>query len=256
MSLAVLGLYSNYYLVVSAIAQILKQVFNAFTSSVGNLIVKEKIDKAKEVFDQLYYFTILVYCVVCICLYLLFNDFVFIWLGDKYLLSNFAVFTIVGHLYINGVQFAGFTFRNASGNFRQFRYLPVLAAGLNVFLSIVLAKRLGLGGVFLATMISRFCTSTWVDPYIVYKNIFKSSVREYFIKYIKYFVIVLICFIPCYFVSKLILVTNIWSFVIKGVTLVLISLTIFLLFTCRTKEFVSLKRRIMYFINSRILKRS
>lgn len=256
LGLAILGLYSNYYLLVSAITQVLSQLFNAFTSSVGNLIAKENEEKSKEVFNQLYYFTVAIYCVVCICLYLLFNDFVTIWLGEKYLLSNFVVFTIVAHMYVNGVQFAGFTFRNASGNFIQFKYAPIFSSVLNIILSIVLAKYLGLGGVFLATIVSRLSTSTWIDPYIVYKNIFKENVFEYFIKYIKYLVIILVCFIPCYYLSKLINVANIGWFIIKGVMLVLVSMVMFLLLTFKTSEFVGLKGRILTFISSKKLKRS
>lgn len=256
LGLAVLGLYSNYYLLVSAITQILSQLFNAFTSSIGNLIAKENKEKSKEVFNQLYYFTVMIYCVVCICLYLLFNDFITIWLGKKYLLSNFVVFTIVGHMYVNGVQFAGFTFRNASGNFIQFKYAPIFSSIFNIFLSIVLAKYLGLGGVFLATIIARLSTSTWIDPYIVYKNVFKENVLEYFVKYIKYLVIILICFIPCYYLSSLINVTNIGWFIVKGFVLVLASMTTFLLFTFKTNEFVGLKGRILTFIGSKKLKRS
>lgn len=256
LGLAVLGLYSNYYLLVSAITQILSQLFNAFTSSVGNLIVKENKEKSKEVFNQLYYFTVVVYCVVCICLYLLFNDFVTLWLGENYLLSNFVVFTIVAHLYVNGVQFAGFTFRNASGNFRQFKYAPVFSSILNIFLSILLAKYLGLGGVFLATIVSRLSTSTWIDPYIVYKNIFKENVIEYFYRYVKYLIVVLVTFLPCYYIANLIRVTNIIWFIIKGGILVVISTGIMLLFTFKTKEFIGLKSRMLNFIDCKKLKRS
>lgn len=251
LGLAILGLYSNYYLLVSAITQILSQLFNAFTSSIGNLIAKEEKEKTKRVFNQLYYFTIFVYGIVCICLYLLFNDFVTIWLGKKYLLSDFVVLTIVGHLYVNGVQFAGFTFRNASGNFKQFKYAPIFSSVLNIGLSIALAKVMGLGGVFIATIVSRACTSTWIDPYIVYKNIFKENVIEYFIKYIKYLIIVFICFIPCYYISKLIVVTNIWLFILKAILLVIVSTLMFLLLTFKTKEFNDIKNIIVDFLEKK-----
>lgn len=248
LGLTVLGLYSNYYLLLNAIAQILSQLFNAFTSSVGNLIASEEGEKSKQVFNQVFYFTEFVYCIICICLYLLFNDFVKLWLGKEYLLSNFVVFSIVAHLYVNGVQFAGFTFKNASGNFRYFRYAPIVASILNIVLSIVLAKKIGLAGVFIATLVSRASTATWIDPYIIYKQVFKTSVLEYFIKYFKYLAIVVISFIPCYFISKVIVVTNAWVFIVKGIVLVITSMLIFILFTFKSNEFKSLKDRLKQFI--------
>ena len=175
-----LKFYSNYYLLINAITQIVGQLLNAFTSSVGNLIALEDTKKSKKVFNELFYFVIAIYNVLCISLYLLFNDFINLWLGKDYLLSQVVVLTIVAHFFVNGAQFAGFTFRNASGNFKYFKYAPLLAAIINIVSSIILAKYIGLAGIFLGTIIARVTTSTWIDPYIVYKHIFKERVSEYF----------------------------------------------------------------------------
>ena len=66
------------------------------------------------------------------------NDFITIWLGKEYLLSNFVVAMIVGHLCFNGMLFATFTFRNTAGEFNHFKFAPVLSAFVNIILSILL----------------------------------------------------------------------------------------------------------------------
>ncbi len=254
LGLVVLGLYSNYYLIINAITLIVGQILNAFTSSVGNLIAIDNKEKSQKIFKELFYFDMIIYNVLCICLYLLFNDFVTLWLGDKYLLSNFVVLTIVASFFVNGAQFAGFTFRNASGNFSHFKYAPIVAAIINVVVSIVLAKYIGLAGVFIGTIVARLTTSTWIDPYIVYKYIFKEKARGYFFNYLKYVVIILICFIPCFFLAKIIKSVNILMFIVKGIVLVVVSMTLFFLLTFKTEEFQDLKNRLI-FLFKRFLKR-
>lgn len=241
LGLTVLGLYSNYLLIVSAITQVLSQVFNAFTASVGNLIAVDHEGRSKKVFDQLFYFTTFVYCIFAICLYLLFNDFITIWLGEKYLLSNMVVFSIVLHFYVNGTQFAAFTYRQTSGLFMQYRWSPVVASVLNIVLSIVWAKSMGLAGVFFATSVSRIVTAGWIDPLIIYKNVFKEKVSNYYLKYIFRFIKIMCFGVICYYASKFIVVTNILIFILKGLFISILSALLYLLTSSYEYEFKELK---------------
>ena len=54
LGLTILGLYSNYLLIINALAQIISQVLNAFTSSIGNLIAQKDVQKDKNVFLFIY----------------------------------------------------------------------------------------------------------------------------------------------------------------------------------------------------------
>ena len=254
LGLTVLGLYSNYLLIINALAQIISQILNAFTSSIGNLIAQKNEKKDKSVFFQLFYFTIYIYAICGCCLYLLFNDFISIWLGTDYLLSNFVVAMIVLHLCVNGIQFAAFTFRNASGEFNHYKYSPICASILNIVLSIYFAKIMGLGGIFLATTISRLTTATWIDPVIVFKNTFHSNVKEYFIKYVKYWILIFCCFIPTYFFTRNIEVTNIFLFCLKGIIIFVTTTMIFILLTMKTEEFKNVKNAIIFQIQKKVRK--
>lgn len=236
-SLFALGLYSNYLLIISAITQILSQLLNSFTASIGNLNAEDTSDKKLKIFNLLYYFTIFVFGVIGISLYILLNDFVTIWLGKEYLLSSLTIAAVILHFYVNGVQFASFTYRQTAGLFREYRYFPILAAFLNIVLSIVLAKIIGLPGVFFATSISRLATAGWIDPLIVYKKVFSKSTKQYFLKYIYYITIVVISLGITYFITDFIVVDNILLFILKGFITVIISTLSIVLFTFKTNEF-------------------
>ena len=205
------------------------------------MIAVDHEGKSKKVFDQLFYFTTFVYCIFSICLYLLFNDFITIWLGKKYLLSNLVVFSIVLHFYVNGTQFAAFTYRQTSGLFMQYRWSPVASATLNIVLSIVWAKSIGLAGVFFATSVSRIVTAGWIDPLIIHKNVFKEKVGNYYLKYIFRFIKVMCFGVICYYASSFIVVNNILMFIVKGLFISILSGTLFIITSLYTHEFKELK---------------
>ena len=246
-SLFALGLYSNYLLIISAITQILGQLLNSFTASIGNLNTEEVSDKKIKIFNLLYYFTIFVFGVIGISLYILLNDFVTIWLGKEYLLSNLTIAAVILHFYVNGVQFASFTYRQTAGLFREYRYFPILSALLNIVLSIVLAKVIGLPGVFFATSIARLSTAGWIDPIIVYKKVFNKSSKKYFIKYLYYITIVLVSLGITYYLTNFIVVDNILMFILKGFITVVVSTLSISLFTFKTEEFKEIVRLIKSF---------
>ena len=245
--LDVLGLYSNYYLLLNAITLILSQVLNAFTSSIGNLIAKSEKEKERVVFYELYYFTFLLFGIIGICLYILFNDFVKVWLGHQYILSSFVVFSIVLHFYVNGVQFSTFTYRNTAGLFKKYKYASIIAVILNITLSVILGKYFGLAGVFLATSISRLLTSGIIDPVVVYKHILKENVSKYFIKYVTYLIIVIITYIITSSLVSFIEVSNIFTFILKGLVTFILTTILFILATYKTDEYKNVKTSIMSF---------
>ena len=59
-----------------------------------------------------------------------------------------------------------------TGAFYYDRYRPIAESAINIVVSIVLAKRMGVAGVFLGTIISTVATCLWGEPYVLYKHVF------------------------------------------------------------------------------------
>ena len=90
--------------------------------------------------------------------------------------------------YINAVVHPVTTFRTANGLFVQGKFRPVIMLLLNVGLSVLLAWLMGRNdpewgvfGVKAATALAQLLTLHWYDPWLVYKNVFKRSVKTYYI---------------------------------------------------------------------------
>jgi len=237
LGLGIAGLYSNYQLLTNAVVEVVGQVTNSFTASIGNLNSIETKERKEEVFYKILYFTYLLFGFCSIELVVMLNDFVKVWIGEQYVLSFVTVVMIVGSIYVNGVQYAAFSFRNTLGLFKEAILNPILAAILNIVLSVILAKTVGLWGVFFATIIARFCSAGIIEPYVIYKHEFKKSPLIYYFKYFKYVFFVIISFIVTSLIVRFIPVTNLLLIFIKAIVTAIISFGLLILFTFRTKEF-------------------
>ena len=98
----------------------------------------------------------------------LINDFIAMWVGAEYILPASVVVLLVMDLYIHFVHSVNVDFINAAGLFREDRDNEIIAAVLNITLSILGAKTIGLAGVLLGTVVSQMWF--WFGrSYVVFK---------------------------------------------------------------------------------------
>ena len=191
--LAIVGLYSNYLMIIGAVSMILSQVFSAMTGSVGNYIAKEHPSKYLALFERLDFLNFWLYGLTAVCLFLFLNPFITIWIGKEFVLEQSTVLIIVVNFLLEGLLYTLWLFRTTVGLFTQGKYRPILAAAINIVFSIFLGKYFGINGVLLGTTIARLCVNAWYDPYIIYKFGLHSPVQKYFKSYI--FRVFLLCVI-------------------------------------------------------------
>ena len=101
-----------------------------------------------------------------------------------------------------GMQNAVWTYKSTFGFFKQGQYLVILTAIINLILSFILGKELGLLGILIATALARLITNAWYDPYIVIKLGLHKSPMEYLKKYLLYLVILTTSFLIISFISN------------------------------------------------------
>ncbi len=233
------GVYSNYLLILNSINIIVSMLFQAVLSSIGNLAVSESKGKTREIFYSINLIGFWIYGLISICLSFLLIPFLNLWIGLEYTFSLGITIILIINFYINGMRKSVLTFRDAMGLFWYDRHKPYFEIILNLILSIVFAQRFGLVGVFLGTTLSTMIVCFWVEPYILFKYGFKSEVRPYFINYIKFFLILSGTYISIWYVSSLIgLNITTWFQLIAFTVFLLIFVNIvFLLLFRRTKEF-------------------
>ena len=245
LGIAEVGLLSNYTTITSAIKYFLQAFFNGFTASVGNLNVKENDERKEEIYYQIIMLSFFVYGTITISMILLFNDFINLWIGESYLL-DFTVCVALGLiLFVEGMRFANFTFRNTMGLFKEGKWSQLISSVVNIVLSIFLVQYLGIFGVLIATVVSTVFIATMYDPYLLHKYKFKTSSFRYYKTYIYYLILFFIALIFSKLIIEKIILTGILGFIIKGIISVMCAFIIFIIGTFKMKEFKELLEKIL-----------
>lgn len=182
-STVAVGIHSNYVLIISAVTQLVQNVFSAFTASIGNLFVVEKKEKSEFVFRCLNFLNFWIYGFCSICMWNLFNPFIEIMWGENMVFDDLTVLVIVMNFLTAGLQNAVISYKDACGLFWKGRYRPVASALFNIVISLLLVKPIGVAGVFLGTIISRFLTTWWFDAWLIHRNAFEISPKKYYLRY-------------------------------------------------------------------------
>lgn len=204
----VVGYYSNYNLILMAVAAIINVVLAAFVASVGNFIADPAAVDKEKLFFKLQHVAFIFYAVAAPCLYAMFNDFILIWTGEaQYTLANIVVITMVLNFVISGLTAPVWIFRDTSGLFLKTKYIAIFFAIVDIILSLILGHFFGLVGILASILIARLLTTFWFEPFVLFEELFHKKPGRYFFNYLKYIVIIVL-------VGGLLKYTN--SFILLG----------------------------------------
>ena len=150
-----------------------------------------------------------------------------------------------------GMQNAVWTYKSTFGFFKQGQYLVILTAIINLVLSFVLGKELGLLGILIATALARLITNAWYDPYIVLKLGLMQSPSTYLKKYFIYLLILSTTFFVINFITKYLPFEFNVNFGIKIILCLIIPNILILLFFKSSDEFRYFKSVLLIIISKK-----
>lgn len=182
------GFYSNYTAIFNPLADILKQAVTAVQASVGDLLVDKDYEKSFKIYKKLELVNFWLYTAVSVSVLYVVQDFMVIWLGDRYLFNKGVVFCIALNFWQTGMRNAIAVFKGAAGIFYEDRYVPLAESVINIIASIILTMKFGISGIFMGTFISSLCLFFYSYPFLTYKRIFNRKPSEYFKSLVRFFI--------------------------------------------------------------------
>lgn len=191
------GLVSNYVLLTTSCNSILQRITESFTASIGNLNVTENSERQYDVFKKVFFITAWIYGFASVSLAVIAQCFIEAWLGKEFILGNVFVLAVVVEFYVKGVHSVCTTYRSTLGFFIEGKWSALMAATLNLVLSMILCETIGLAGIFIATPLARILSIGIVDPVLIFHRGFNKRVSEYYLNYILYFVVFVIIGVFC-----------------------------------------------------------
>ena len=183
---AVLGKYSNYVLIASVMSGTISLFFTPLTSVIGHLCALGNREEIKRHFDRFYFLNYALGLVFFLGYYAVADQAVRLCFGAGLEVSGTVSFIIALDGFIKFMRKATLLFRDASGTFYYDRWKPIAEGVVNLGLSLIFVQifpeEYRVAGVIAATIITSLLICHVVDPYVVYKHVFRQPVKEYWMR--------------------------------------------------------------------------
>ena len=178
-SLAAVGIYSNYALIVSAISNIVGRIFQGLIPSITNYVIQTNKEESRYLLFRILFANLWLSSFTTIALFLLLNPFIGLWLGGRFLFSQGTVALICAQHYVQTARFTANGFINGYGLFHMDKPRALIESVINLAVSIWLVNSIGIPGVFAGTVISGVLTYFWREPYLLHKHALHGIIGRY-----------------------------------------------------------------------------
>lgn len=241
----------NYNLIFNTISNVVLQIFNAITGSVGNLGVMESERKSYQVYQAINFAGFWIYSFCSVSLFCLLNPFMIIWTQKNMYFPLITVLILVLNFYTTGMRQTTLMFKNALGLFWYDRYKAVVEAVVNLIASLILAHFLGVPGIFLGTLISTMTVDFWVEPLVLFRHGFHQRVSMYFKQYIGYAIVTSVSGLLTYYLCSYVRGNHLIGFIGKCFVCVIVPNLLYFIIFHHSNEFQYLKDTILISLKSK-----
>lgn len=236
-SIASVGYYSNYMVTVNKVYNIVNTVFYSITASLGNLIVKENEKRRYEIFQIMQSVSLILSTFCVTCLFCMEDDFIRLWLGEEYLMDRIILWAIVTNFYFSIILMPIWVFREATGLYKKTKYVMVATAAVNLVVSVILGKWIGLAGILFGTSVARLATYFWFEPILLFRSYFGKSSAVYFFGVMKSVLVTGAILVSISFIADRIVVTSWVGLLLKACVVGMSSLLLVILIFRKTEGF-------------------
>lgn len=184
--IVVLGKYSNYTTIMSAMSGVLVLCFTPLTSVIGHMCVSEDKMQVTKYLNFFHTFNFILGMVFFLGYYAVIDNLITLFFGTDLELAKSISLVITLNYFIQFMRQATLLFRDATGTFYNDRWKPIVEGLLNIGLSIlfvfVFPEEYNVVGVIVATVITNIFICHIVEPHVLYKYGLQSSAKSYYIK--------------------------------------------------------------------------
>lgn len=190
LGVVVLGKYSNYTIIMTAMTSVITLFFSPLTSVIGHLYVEESGEALKKYYHFFHTLNFIIGTVFFLGYYAIIDNVVTICFQDGLELAKSVSFVITLNYFIQFMRQATLLFRDSTGTFYNDRWKPLVEGLVNVALSIVFVlwfnrewgEQFGVVGVIVATIFTNIFICHIVEPHVLHKYALKTSAKVYYIK--------------------------------------------------------------------------
>lgn len=191
-TLSIITKYNNYIAISAGIVTLVSVIFAGIRDAIGNLISEGVTKNNIMFFFEFTSVKFFIASIICCSLYFLYDDFITIWVGKQFVISNMVKLGILANLFISIARSTDF-FLAGYGLFRDV-WAVILEIFLCILLALILGNFYGVAGVVWGFFLGKFPVIYLWKPYFLFSAGFNTSVK-YFYK--RHFYYIILMFIPC-----------------------------------------------------------
>ena len=186
------GLYTCYNYIITSVRKVFGNIIQTTTSSIGNLLVEKDYEKNYITFKKIHFLNFWIAVDTSVCLLLITQPFITLWVGKKYLLDFSVLLVLVLNYFQMMMRSTYGSFKDAAGIWVEDKYVPLIQLSINLISSILLLKFIGLKGVFIGTIICNFTVWFYSYPKFIYKELLAKNAKKYYLDLFTYLSIFLV----------------------------------------------------------------
>lgn len=234
------GLVSNYTLIGSYVTNFVTKLLKPFQMSIGNHVYSSEDESGYSLFRMFDLISFFLASAVATCFLCVFNPFVEIWLGKGFLLSQLFVLAFSLNQYVMwNHQFLCF-YRYSFGRYDIDKHFILAAAIINVVLSIILSKPLGVAGIMIGTVIGQL--GFWFGRVKVVYTIYikrESALRYIVRQFLRLGVLTVEMYVSWLLCSQMSI--NVFGIICRLFACIIFTTTLNIVLFWRTSEMISIK---------------
>lgn len=237
LGLTTLAVYQNYYFIMNSICGFITVIFSAITAGIGNSLVTESSEKNYNDFKKFTFIICFILCICCCCFVGLYQPFMKLWVGKKFMLSFSFVILFCILFYCFELAMVWATVKDAAGLWHSDRFRPLIGACANLIMNIVLVQVIGLYGIILSTVFSYiFISMPWLI-HNLFKFLYNESLKVYLKDLSMYILVAILATTITTIICRKITFVGIFELVFKGIISIIIPVSIEILCYRKKEEF-------------------
>ena len=238
LGLTVLAVYQNYFYILTAVTGLINVIMTSCLAGIGNSIATESKEKN---YRDLRTFTFIIVWIAGVCTALLltmFQPFIKLWVGEKYMFEFSAVICFCVYFFIKQINTLLNLYKDAAGMWHEDRFRPLVTAAANLTMNLIMVQFWGIYGILLSTVLSMLLVGM---PWIL-RNLFtvlfdRTELRNYLKMLILYILLTGVTCVASAAVGHFLPGDGIVLLVLRMLTTLVVSNLIFFAALHRTADF-------------------
>lgn len=175
----VLGKYSNYATIMTAMMEVLKLVFSSLTSVFGHLYVEKNKETARKYCEIFHLLNFIIGIVFFLGYYAVIDHLIALLFAPDLVAERAIALVVTANGFVQFMRSSVLAFKDATGSFYYDRWKPLAEGIVNIVLSVLFVRWIGVTGVIVATVITNLVICHVVEPYVLYRHAFEASPKGY-----------------------------------------------------------------------------